>query len=117
MALVSNGSPQGDCGAGVEGLHHGAAENMERMREVQSSRQVLWGVSSGPGCMVAGLAIYIQPAQAVEVAGWYVAPGFSVAQSCAVGRKTPGLEGLLWAGSKMSNRLGEESPSQIKTVS
>lgn len=93
------------------------AETMERMREVHSLRQIIRGVSSGPGCAVAGLAIYVQPEQAVEVAGWYVAPSFSVAQSCAGVRKTQGLEGLLQAGSKMSNRIGGESPSQIKTVS
>lgn len=93
------------------------AETMEGMREVHSQRQIIWGVSPGPGCVVAGLAIYIQPAQAVEVAGWYVALSSAVSQSCAGVRKTQVLEGLLWAGSQMSNRIGGESPSQIKRVS
>jgi len=91
------------------------AETRERMREeVHSLRQIIWGVSPGPGCAAAGLAIYVQPAQAVEAAGWYVGPSSAVAQSCAGVRKTPGLEGLLRAESKMSNRIGGESPSQIK---
>lgn len=90
---------------------------MERMREVHSQRQIIWGVSPGPGCVVAGLAIYVQAAQAVEVAGWYVALSSAVSQSCAEGRKTQVLEGLPWAGSQMSNSIGGESPSQIRTVS
>lgn len=71
------------------------AETMERMREVHSLRQIIWGVSSGPICVVAALVIYLQTAQAVEVAGWYVAPSFSVAQSGAGVRKIQGLEGRL----------------------
>lgn len=93
------------------------AETMERMREVHCQREIIWGVSPGPGCVLAGLAIYVQPAQAVEVAGWYVALSSAVSQSWARVRKTQALEGLLWAGSQMSNRIGEESPSQIRTVS
>lgn len=87
------------------------AETMERMREVHSQRQIIWGVSPGPGCAVAGPAISVQPAQAVEVAGWYVALSSAVSQSCAGVRKTQVLEGLLWAGSQMSNRIGGEARS------
>lgn len=93
------------------------AETMERMREVHSQRQIIRGVSPGPGCVAAGLAIYIQPAEAVEVAGWYVALSSAVSQSYAAVRKTQVLEGLLWAGSQMSNRIGGESTSQIRIVS
>lgn len=74
------------------------AETMERMREVHSQRQIIWGVSLGPSCVVAGLAISIQPAQTVEVAGWYVALSSAISQPCAGVRKTRVLEGLLWAG-------------------
>lgn len=92
------------------------AETMERMREAHSLRRVTWGVSPAPGGVVAGLAIYVQPAQAVEVAGWYVAPRSSVAQSHAGVRKTEGLEGLLRAASKTTSRMGGESTSQTKAV-
>lgn len=101
----------------TRGMEVVPAETMERMREVHSLRQIIWGVSSGPICVVAAPVIYLQTAQAVEVAGWYVAPSFSVAQSGAGVRKIQGLKGLLWAGSKMSNRIGGESLSQSKTAS
>lgn len=94
------------------------AETMERMREVHSQRQIIWGVSPGPGCVVAGLAIYVQPAQAVEVAGWYVALSSAVSQSCAGVRKTGARRAAVgWESDEQQDRWRKPKPdkdSQLK---